>query len=102
MLVTGAGGQLGRYLVETLVHEGHEPRGIGAHAGPGIDRIVDIGNAEQVTKALADLQPEVVLHAAAYTDVDGCERDPDRALLVNRDGSANVARAAQEVGAWML
>ncbi len=102
VLVTGAGGQLGRYLVETLVREGHEPRGIGAHAGPGIDRIVDIGNAEEVTKALADFRPEVVIHAAAYTDVDGCERDPDRALLVNRDGSAHVAQAAQEVDAWVL
>ena len=102
VLVTGAGGQLGRYLVESLVRRGHQPRGIGAHAGAGIDRVVDIGDHAAVQEAVSDFKPHVVIHAAAYTDVDGCERDPDRAMRVNADGSANVAQAAHATGAWVL
>jgi len=102
VLVTGAGGQLGRYLVESLVRNGNQPRGIGAHAGPGIDRVVDIGDPVAVDAAVNDFKPHLVIHAAAYTDVDGCERDPDRAMRVNGEGSANVANAAQAAGAWLL
>jgi dTDP-4-dehydrorhamnose reductase len=102
VLVTGAGGQLGRYLVASLVRSGHQPRGIGAHAGPGIDRVVDIGDPVAVQEVVSVFKPQVVIHAAAYTDVDGCERDPERAMLVNADGSANVAQAAHSVGAWLV
>lgn len=102
VLVTGAGGQLGRYLVEALVQSGDQPRGIGAHAGPGIDRVVDIGDPDAVDEAVSDFKPHLVIHAAAYTDVDGCERDPDRAMRVNSDGAANVAKAAHAANAWLL
>jgi dTDP-4-dehydrorhamnose reductase len=42
------------------------------------------------------------MHAAAYTDVDGCERDPELAFRVNAVGTQNVALAAQQAGAAML
>lgn len=46
-------------------------------------------------KAIFDTrEPEMVVHAAAWTDVDGCEEEPDRARLVNTTGTANIARAA--------
>src|SRR5918995_4103423 len=102
VLVTGAGGQLGRYLVTSLVRSGDQPRGIGAHAGPGIDRVVDVGDRAAVREAVSDFKPHIVIHAAAYTDVDGCERDPERAMRVNADGSANVAQAAHASDAWLL
>lgn len=102
VLVTGASGQLGRYLMEALVRNGDEPRGLGAHAGPGVDVVADIGDERAVQRAVAELQPHLVIHGAAYTDVDGCERDPERAMHINADGARHVARAARDAGAWLL
>ncbi len=102
VLVTGAGGQLGGYLIEALVRNGDEPRGLGAHAGPGVDAVVDIADESAVERVITEMRPRLVIHAAAYTDVDGCERDPDRAMLINADGARNVARAARAAGAWLL
>jgi dTDP-4-dehydrorhamnose reductase len=102
VLVTGAGGQLGGYLRPALEQAGYEVIGLGRSAGPGVDVVVNIVEAEAVAGALMQIQPEVVIHAAAYTDVDGCERHPDRAEAVNHKGSHNVALAARRVNAWTL
>jgi dTDP-4-dehydrorhamnose reductase len=81
---------------------GAEAIGLGAHEGAGVDRVVDITDPRAVTATMADCRPDVVIHAAAYTDVDGCERDPARAFAVNADGSRYVAEAATQVGAYCL
>lgn len=52
--------------------------------------------------AMASRKPEMVMHLAAMTNVDGCERDPERAMLVNGQGTRNVARACRELGIPML
>jgi dTDP-4-dehydrorhamnose reductase len=46
--------------------------------------------------------PDVVIHAGAYTDVDGAEREPERAMAVNAEGTGQVARAAARVGAKLV
>ena len=69
--VTGPRGQVGRELVA-----------LGADALAG--DINEIGS----------FQADSVIHCAAYTDVDGCERDPEKAMRVNRDGTANVVAAS--------
>jgi dTDP-4-dehydrorhamnose reductase len=51
---------------------------------------------------LAGWRPDLVLHAAAFTDVDGCEKDPELAFRANALGAQNVALAAQRAGAAML
>lgn len=102
VLVTGAGGQLGRYLSASLAAGGYPTVGTGAHPGQGVDHVLDIIDARQVHDVLAETRPAVVVQAAAYTDVDGCERDPARANLVNGTGAANVAAGAVRVGAWVL
>lgn len=53
-------------------------------------------------RAILDAAPEVVIHAGAYTNVDGAEREPARAMAINADGTARVARAAQEAGARLI
>jgi dTDP-4-dehydrorhamnose reductase len=63
---------------------------------------MDITRESDVDRAFADVRPDIVIHGAAYTDVDGCERDPERADLVNHIGARNVASAAKRVGAWLL
>ena len=65
-------------------------------------RDADVRDAKRVRQAVQDTNPEWIVLSAAYTDVDGCESNPDLAYAVNRDGAMNVAVAAQEVGARLL
>lgn len=102
VLVTGAAGQLGGYLMRRLGEAGHEAIGT-AHSSSTDDfLLVDIADRDSVAKAFGQVRPDVVIHAAAYTDVDGCERDPDRADAVNHIGARNVAQLAVETGAWAI
>jgi dTDP-4-dehydrorhamnose reductase len=55
-----------------------------------------------VTNFFDEVGPHVVIHAAAYTAVDDCERSPDRAFAVNALGTRHVAKAAEKIGAYML
>ena len=59
----------------------------------------DVTVGAEVSRVFRDWQPELVVHCAAYTDVDGCERDSERAFAVNAQGAANVVRAAAAIGA---
>jgi dTDP-4-dehydrorhamnose reductase len=84
ILVTGAGGQLGRDLGQLL----------SADAFIGLThRDLDVADADAVDATMADHKPDVVINAAAWTDVDGAETDEDAAMAVNRDGPANFAAA---------
>jgi dTDP-4-dehydrorhamnose reductase len=67
-----------------------------------MSRDADIRDAGQVQSAIQGTRPQWVVLAAAYTDVDGAESNPDRALSVNRDGALNVAQAAKQAGARLL
>jgi dTDP-4-dehydrorhamnose reductase len=93
VLVTGAAGMLGRAVLEHL-----EPR----HQVTGVDLEVDVTDAGAVAACLARTRPEAVLHLAAVTDVDGAEGDPQRALLVNGQGTDNVARACARAGCALV
>src|SRR5882762_10247568 len=65
-------------------------------------RDVDIRDASAVRAVAEQTEPEWIVLAAAYTDVDGCENNPNLAFAVNRDGAANVAEAAKKAGAKLL
>jgi dTDP-4-dehydrorhamnose reductase len=90
--ITGAKGQLGRSLQR--VFEGNELLLIDL---PEYD-VTDVG----LESHIADWAPQGVIHAAAMTDVDGCERDPETAYRVNALGTRNVALACQRCEASML
>jgi len=62
----------------------------------------DIRDSEQVERAIRRTRPDWVVLSAAYTDVDGCESNPDLAYAVNRDGAAKVACAAKTIGARLV
>ncbi len=103
VVVTGAGGQLGGFVRPALAAAGAKTViGLDARAGTGVDQVVDITDAAAVRRAFADSNPDVVIHAAAYTDVDGCERDPALAQAVNADGSRHVAAAARDAGSYLV
>ena len=95
VLVTGAGGQLGLDLVDHCRDTGDDVVGL-SHAD------LDVADEAAVFAAVRDHAPDVVMHTAAWTNVDGCEQDPDRAHAVNALGSWWVARACHEVGATMV
>ncbi len=65
-------------------------------------RDVDIRDLKHVQGVVDEKRPDWIVLAAAYTDVDGCESDPERAFEVNRNGAANVAEAAKSSGAKLL
>jgi dTDP-4-dehydrorhamnose reductase len=62
----------------------------------------DIRDAKRVQQVVQETLPEWIVLAAAYTDVDGCESNPELAFAVNRDGAVNVATATKEVGARLV
>jgi dTDP-4-dehydrorhamnose reductase len=92
IFLTGATGQLGIALRHVLSDQD-------LVAPPEAD--ADITDASIVTR-IADARPDVVIHAAAYTDVDGAEAHPERAYAVNADGSRNVAHGAAKAGARLV
>ena len=102
VVVTGAGGQLGTYLAQALAAAGVTSIGLGHHPSPTVDTVVDIVDEDAVSRAIVEAGPDAVIHAAAMTDVDGCERDPDRADQINHVGSRNVAKAAAKAGAYLV
>jgi dTDP-4-dehydrorhamnose reductase len=89
VLVTGAGGQLGHDLVGAFA--GHEV--IAAdHA------TLDVADRDQVLGLVTTERPDAIVHAGAWTAVDACEEDPDRAYQINALGTRYVADAARRVG----
>lgn len=92
VLVTGAGGQLGREVVELCAAAGDEVVACDS-------AMLDVTDRDRVLQVLAAAAPEAVVHAGAWTNVDGCETDPDRAYAVNAMGTRHVAEAARAVGA---
>lgn len=63
---------------------------------------LDITDTQETMDVIAAAEPELVVHCAAYTDVDGCERDPDKAYRINTLGTWNVAAACESAGAMLL
>ncbi len=97
LCILGARGQLGQDLV-CLANE-----------KPGYKNLcaldyeeVDITDAESVGRILHEKRPRIVINAAAYTDVDGCERKPDIAWAVNAEAPGYIARACTETGCRLI
>jgi dTDP-4-dehydrorhamnose reductase len=91
--ITGHRGQLGTALLAELA----------AHELLGLDLPEhDISDGPALRQTLGAFAPDVVLHVAGYTDVDGCARDPDRAIRINGLGTQNVALACQDCDAVLL
>ncbi len=93
ILLAGHKGQLGRRLLSQLA----------AYQVTGIDLPDhDITNRDGVIALVRDVAPNLIINAAAMTDVDGCARDPALAYRANGLGPQNLALAAADVGAEML
>jgi dTDP-4-dehydrorhamnose reductase len=96
--VTGSTGQLGRAVVAAARADGHEVLGLAR----GEAEPCDLTDRQSVDARLRAWEPELVVHAAGWTDVDGCERDPSTAQLLNVAMTVLVAEAARRVGAHLV
>ena len=94
-LITGANGQLGRCLQKIL-----DAKGIDFVALSRAD--LDVTNIGQVEKLVNSTKPDVVINAAAYTNVEQAEIDSDEAFKVNQLGAANLAIASRSVNAKLV
>ncbi len=103
LLLTGARGMMGRDLTQLAEAQGHEvwPTDVTALRHEPEDRI-DVTRSDELRSAIAEYSPDAVLHLAALTDVDGCEKNPAQAYLVNTLGTENVARACRDADLTML
>ena len=95
VLVTGAAGQLGTELVEVFSAHGDDVVGV-AHGD------LDITDHGAVQRLVSDVRPDWILHAAAWTAVDNCESDPDKAFAVNGAATANIVESASKSGSRVL
>ncbi len=97
ILVIGAKGMLGRDLIAVL----HADLPNDEVAGWDIEEI-DIRKEEETVTKIEKLRPDIVVHLAAYTDVDGCELDEGKAFAVNAEGTGHVALAVSRCRAKMV
>ena len=101
ILVTGSNGMLGVDLCEELSSE-YDVIGLDIQVPRQARRLVDYINCDiterdKTIRAIVGAKPELVIHAAAWTDVDGCEGEPKKAERINVKGSENVVASASEL-----
>ncbi|MFH1288731.1 MAG: dTDP-4-dehydrorhamnose reductase [bacterium] len=118
IIITGANGMLGSDLCEILrarkkfevfpfygdvgaIHE--SPKTSDAMpAGRQERRVIDITDRSMIEAGITEIKPDIIIHTAAYTDVDGCETNREMAYQVNALGAQNVALAAKKSGAFLI
>lgn len=95
ILITGAGGQLGSDLMKVCRAAGDDV--------VALDRAsVDVGDESSVNRAVVDVRPHVIINCAAWTAVDACEADPDRAMRDNADAVRFLRQSGEAVGAHLV
>jgi dTDP-4-dehydrorhamnose reductase len=92
--ITGTRGRLGRRLTNAL-ERAHDVIATGSSD-------LDVTDFKAVGRFAREARPDLVIHTAAWTDVDGCAQAPERAVLVNGFGAQHVALAAAAVGAALV
>ena len=107
VLITGGSGLLGWWLTRSFVKAGyHVVSTFNTSEPPGLEGVewkrLDITRPEQVSRIVSESKPDIIIHSAAYTDVDGCEIDRKKALEVNYYGTLWVSRATASRGARLV
>ena len=95
VLVTGVKGQLGHDVVNELTRRNHEAVGVDIEE-------MDITDMASVDRVIKEVQPEAVIHCAAWTAVDLAEDYVDKVRLVNAAGTENIARVCRELDIKMM
>lgn len=115
VLVTGVAGQLGHDVMNELHKRGYEgvgsdiaPKYSGADDGTAVTKMdyvqMDITNSEEVTETIKKVNPDVVVHCAAWTAVDLAEEkeNKEKVMAINVGGTENIAKACKELDCKMV
>lgn len=105
--VTGVGGQLGHDVMDELAKRGYEATGSDILESVPTDYPyvqLDITDAEAVEKAISEVNPDVVVHCAAWTAVDAAEDEENKSKVkaINVDGTQNIANVCKKLGCKMI
>ena len=99
-MVTGVGGQLGHDVMNELKKRGH--KAVGTDVQGICDVTLDITDGVSVSAVIREIQPDALIHCAAWTAVDAAEDRAELARAINADGTANLAFACKEANCKMM
>ena len=104
LLITGGSGLLGSKITTLAIEKGYDAySGYNKHeAIQGTPIKLDICNKQEVTKAFEKIKPQAVVHAAALTNVDKCEEDPELARNVNIEGTRKIVESSEHHDAFLV
>jgi dTDP-4-dehydrorhamnose reductase len=99
ILITGSEGMLGKALMHSFKTDGIKAIGadIKSNKNP-----LDITSAGNTAGFIKNTHPDIIIHTAAYTDVDGCEKTPEKAYAINAEGTKNIAQSAKNMGCFLI
>jgi len=104
LLITGAGGLLGSKLCEQAAGKNYELYSLYSQHKPlhGTPLQINISDKNALKKAFEEIKPEIVVHTAAFTDVDKCELEKERAWKVNVEGTRNLAELCKSHQVFLI
>ena len=104
ILITGGSGLLGGKVAELAQARGDEVFSGYAHNAPGFGRAVkfDLLDGPGISETIMSIKPEVIIHGAALTDVDRCERERELAYKMNVEGTRIVSEASKKAGSFLI
>jgi len=97
--VTGSEGMLGQDIMQALTKKGIRAEGIDIRAK---NNSIDITNNDSIAHSIKRISPDILIHTAAYTDVDGCELNPDKAYSINREGTKNITKVCKDTPTFLI
>ncbi len=103
-LVTGSTGLVGSQVVKDLVKSGHLVYSCYNDSKPydGTPIHLDLVNDTKITEAVATIRPDVIIHLAAMTNVDLCEKEKDLALKINAKATEILSKQAAKSGSFLI
>jgi dTDP-4-dehydrorhamnose reductase len=104
IFITGGSGLFGSKVAEIAQARGDEVFSGYAHNLPEYGRAVkfDLLDEKTISELVGKIEPEVIIHSAALTDVDKCEREQELAYKMNVDGTRAIATAAEKAGSFLI
>ena len=103
-LVTGASGLIGKKVVEDLIKQNHEVHSIYHDDKPtgGIPVRLDLADLEKINQTINQINPDIIIHLAAMTNVDLCETEKELAHTINAKATEALARSAAKIKAFFV
>jgi dTDP-4-dehydrorhamnose reductase len=104
ILITGGSGLLGGKVAELAQARGYEVFAGYAHNAPGFGKAVkfDLLDGPEISETITRIKPEVIIHSAALTDVDRCERERELAYKMNVEGTQIISEVSKQIGSFLI